>query len=283
MCPASNRSRRPDPPPTDTVARGLARAGAVLLHAVPRLVRAVPRLVRRLRNAPNPRLTGIGSGLFCAATMFLLACLDRVLLDGSLMVYGALFLPVSALTALWVRRADLLTAPVAVPIGFALGALPIVGDADGGVTSRLMGLFTALAMYAGWLYGGTLIAGVITTARKLRLIWLMNRRAAAQGRNVPAAGFRGTATGRSGYSAAPGVSAPGRAGRVAPGPRSAAGPGGGAGAGTASRTGGGRFSGGKGKGTGGSGSGGSAAGAPRRRLRPPHPGEGPPRPRRRPA
>jgi uncharacterized membrane protein AbrB (regulator of aidB expression) len=37
-----------------------------------------------------------------------------------------------------------------------------------------MGLATALATQAGWLYGGTLVAGVIATVRKVRL---MRRRA----------------------------------------------------------------------------------------------------------
>ncbi|MEV0226149.1 DUF6542 domain-containing protein [Streptomyces sp. NPDC050704] len=131
-------------------------------------------LVQAVRRFPNPRLTGLGSGLFCAASMFALACLDQLLFGASLVVYGVLFLPVCALTAVWVRRADLVTAPVAVPIAFAVGLLPIA-DSDGGIGGRLMGLFTALAMHAGWLYGGTLVAGLIVTVRKVRL---MSRRAA---------------------------------------------------------------------------------------------------------
>ncbi|MGW8880044.1 DUF6542 domain-containing protein [Streptomyces mirabilis] len=123
---------------------------------------------------PNPRLTGLGGGLFCAATMFALACLDQLLFGASLVVYGVLFLPVSALTALWVRRGDIVTAPVVVPIAFAFGLLP-VADGGGGIGGQLMGLVTALATQAGWLYGGTLVAGVITTVRKVRL---MTRRAA---------------------------------------------------------------------------------------------------------
>ena len=106
--------------------------------------------------------------------MFALACVDRWLFDGSMVVYGVLFLLVSTLTALWVRRADLVTAPVAVPIAFAVGLLPIA-DSDGGFGGRVMGLITALALHAGWLYGGTLIAGVIASVRKVRQ---MMRRAA---------------------------------------------------------------------------------------------------------
>ncbi len=153
------------------------------------------RLVRALRNAPNPRLTALGTGLFCVAAMFLLACLDLTLLGGSTagpVVYGVLFLPVSALTALWVRPADLLTAPIAVPIGFAAGMLPLCGG-TGGFGGRVVGLVTALAMNAGWLYGGTLIAGLIATVRKIRL---MGRRAAVRQR--AAAGTGGAALLRDG-------------------------------------------------------------------------------------
>ncbi|WP_458245470.1 DUF6542 domain-containing protein [Streptomyces sp. MAI_2237] len=118
---------------------------------------------------PNPRLTGLGGGLFCGAVMFVLGCLDDLLLGGSPTVYGVLFLPVCVLTAAWVRKGDLVTAPVVVPIAFAVGLLP-VADSSGGVLGRLMGLVTALATQAGWLYGGTLIAGVIATVRKAALM-----------------------------------------------------------------------------------------------------------------
>ncbi|GAA2936089.1 hypothetical protein GCM10010518_23820 [Kitasatospora cinereorecta] len=124
-------------------------------------------MVMALRRFPDPRLTGIGAGLFAALAMFLLACLDRLLLDGSEVVYGLLFLPVSALTALWVRPADLVTAPISVPIAFAVGVIPIAGG-SGGFGGQTMAVVTALAVHAGWLYGGTLVAGLIATVRKVR-------------------------------------------------------------------------------------------------------------------
>lgn len=118
---------------------------------------------------PNPRLTGLGSGLFCVAMMFVLGCLDQLMFGASLTLYGLLFLPVCLLTAIWTRKGDLLTAPVVVPIAFAVGLLP-VADSGGGLAGRLMGLVTALATQAGWLYGGTLVAGVIATVRKVVLL-----------------------------------------------------------------------------------------------------------------
>ncbi|MGH4033975.1 DUF6542 domain-containing protein [Actinomycetota bacterium Odt1-20B] len=173
---AAARSRRPVPPFV------LALRRTRLFRKV-RQVRQLP-LYRTLRRMPNPRLTGLGSGLFCGAAMFLLACLLRVLFGGaaSLVAYGFLFLPVSALTALWVRPVDLVTAPVGVPIAFAAGILPISGG-EGGFGGQFMGLVTSLALHAGWLYGGTLVAGLIVTVRKIRLMG-QRRRAKAASRPV---------------------------------------------------------------------------------------------------
>ncbi|NEE16119.1 hypothetical protein G3M58_57830, partial [Streptomyces sp. SID7499] len=52
----------------------------------------MPPVVLALRRFPNPRLTGIGAGLFASLTMFVLACVDRLLFDSSELVYGLLFL-----------------------------------------------------------------------------------------------------------------------------------------------------------------------------------------------
>ncbi len=112
--------------------------------------------------------------------MVLLGYLDALLFGSSLTLYGVLFLPVCVLTAVWVRRGDLMAAPVVVPLAFAAGLIP-VADEGGDVGDHLMGLVTALATQAGWLYGGTLIAGLIVTVRKARLL---ARRAAARRRSV---------------------------------------------------------------------------------------------------
>ena len=134
-----------------------------------RPARTVPPVVLALRRLPNPRLTGLGAGLFGVATMLTLGCLDWLLFDGSAVVYGVLFLPVSALTALWVREADLVTAPISVPIAFAAGIVPISGG-TGGFGGQTMAVVTSLAVHAGWLYGGTLVAGLITCVRKIRVM-----------------------------------------------------------------------------------------------------------------
>ncbi|WP_432081459.1 DUF6542 domain-containing protein [Streptomyces sp. WAC 04229] len=132
------------------------------------------------RTMPNPRLTGLGSGLFCAAVMIVLGYLDALLFGASLTVYGVLFVPVCLLTAVWVRRGDLLTAPVVVPIAFAVGLVTVAESGDGGLGGRLMGIVTALATEAGWLYGGTLAAGSTVIVRRVRL--MRRRRAAARNR-----------------------------------------------------------------------------------------------------
>ncbi|MFJ8084156.1 DUF6542 domain-containing protein [Streptomyces sp. NPDC096205] len=145
--------------------------------------RPAPPRPPALRRLPDPRLTGLGGGLFCSAVMLALGSLDRLLFGASLTVYGVLFLPVSVLTALWVRRGDLMTGPVVVPIAFAAGLLTVTGGE--GVGGRLMGLFTALATQAAWLYGGTLAAGVIVTVRRFQPT---GRRPGPQARTRPPAG-----------------------------------------------------------------------------------------------
>ncbi|MER7477052.1 DUF6542 domain-containing protein [Streptomyces sp. NPDC126510] len=137
--------------------------------------RPAPAPAATTGGLPNPRLTGLGSGLFCTVVMFLLGLLCSTLFGTSLTAYGVLFLPVCALSALWVRRGDLMTPPVVLPIAFTVGLLP-VADGEGGTGGMLMGLVTALATQAGWLYGGTLIAGLIVIVRRIRLV---HRRRAA--------------------------------------------------------------------------------------------------------
>ncbi|MFI9581280.1 DUF6542 domain-containing protein [Streptomyces sp. NPDC052236] len=162
--------------PQGALAEGaLAESAPVYRVAARPAARPVPPVVLALRRLPSPRLTGLGGGFFSAVTMFVLGCLDWLLLDGSAVVYGLLFLPVCALTALWVREADLVTAPISVPIAFAVGIVPISGG-TGGMGGQIMAVVTALAVHAGWLYGGTLVAGLITCVRKVRTMGRRPRR-----------------------------------------------------------------------------------------------------------
>ncbi|MFD9035723.1 DUF6542 domain-containing protein [Streptomyces sp. NPDC059567] len=149
------------------VAARPGRPGSGRVERAEPVRRPVPPVALAMRRLPNPRLTGLGAGLFASATMLVLGLLDQLLLDGSPLAYGLLFLPVSALTALWVRTADLVTAPISVPIAFAVGVVPIAGG-TGGFGGQAMAVVTALAVQAGWLYGGTLVAGLITCVRKVR-------------------------------------------------------------------------------------------------------------------
>ncbi|MBT2405303.1 MULTISPECIES: DUF6542 domain-containing protein [unclassified Streptomyces] len=121
------------------------------------------------RRMPRPRLTGLGGGLLACAAMMLAAGIAWLLFDSSLFVYGLLFQPAAAATALWVRPADLITAPISVPIAFAAGVWPISGG-SGGFGGELMGVVSALSLHAGWLYAGTLVAALIVVVRKAVLI-----------------------------------------------------------------------------------------------------------------
>ncbi|MFJ2948185.1 DUF6542 domain-containing protein [Streptomyces sp. NPDC087226] len=172
---------RGDGPPLPPQARraedgGAARPARPSRPArVPQRRPAPPRAAAR--RLPGPRLTGLGSGLFCGLVMLVLGLLTEALFGSSPTVYGVLFLPVCALTALWARDGDLLIAPVVVPIAFAVGLVP-VADLGSGTLEGLMGMVTGLATQAGWLYGGTLTAGVIVLFRRVRRVRMVNRRAA---------------------------------------------------------------------------------------------------------
>lgn len=129
--------------------------------------------------------------------MLALGLLTEVLFGASQTVYGVLFLPVCVLTALWVREGDLLIAPVVVPIAFAMGLVPVADNGGGGTLDRLMGLVTGLATQAGWLYGGTLVAGVIVLARRVRRVREGRRvRRERRGREVEAEVGRRVVRGR---------------------------------------------------------------------------------------
>ncbi|MEU3845143.1 DUF6542 domain-containing protein [Streptomyces sp. NPDC028635] len=170
---------RPGRPVPGGARRADAGPGAAQRRAVS-VRRPAPPLARPGRRLPNPRLTGLGSGLFCSAVMIVLGLALRVLFGASSATptaYAVLFLPVCVLTAVWVRNGDLLTAPVVVPIAFAAGLVPLVDGGDG-LGGRLMNLVTALATEAGWLYAGTLTAGVIALTRRLGLA---RRRIAGRG------------------------------------------------------------------------------------------------------
>ncbi|MFJ8130735.1 DUF6542 domain-containing protein [Streptomyces hydrogenans] len=187
------RPQTPLTPPGALVEVEGAGTGAATVYRVgaPATARRpAPPVVQALRRLPSPRLTGLGAGLFAAAAMLVVGFLDWLVLDGSPLAFGLLFLPVSALTALWVRTADLVTAPIAVPIAFAVGVVPIAGG-TGGFGGQAMAVVTALAVHAGWLYGGTLIAGVIASVRKARDMGRRRRRPAGPG--GPAGAARGPA------------------------------------------------------------------------------------------
>ncbi|MBP2584472.1 hypothetical protein J3A78_004950 [Streptomyces sp. PvR006] len=186
------------------------RAGAPGAVAGKPTGRPVPPVVLALRRLPQPRLTGLGAGLFASAVMLTLGFLDRLLVDGSPVVYGLLFLPVSALTALWVRAADLVTAPIAVPIAFAVGVVPIAGG-TGGFGGQAMAVVTALAVHAGWLYGGTLVAGLIASVRKVREMGRRHHLVRTAAASAPAAG--GASAGSSAGASPVAGEAPGAGGR----------------------------------------------------------------------
>ncbi|RLU99508.1 hypothetical protein CTZ27_16180 [Streptomyces griseocarneus] len=119
-------------------------------------------------RAPTARLTGLGSGLLTTVVMLAVGSLSS-LVGAPPTVYGFFFLLASAACALWVRTADLVTAPVTAPIAFAVGAVPL-SDGPDTFGGHVMGLVTVLSLHAGWLYSGTLLAALIALVRRMAVI-----------------------------------------------------------------------------------------------------------------
>ncbi|MFE1150049.1 DUF6542 domain-containing protein [Streptomyces albidoflavus] len=193
------------PPAAPGPRRGQEAARTVRSRAArPARPAARPRGV--VRRMPRPRLTGLGAGLLSTASMVVAGAVAWLLPVGAqTVVFGVLFLPVCALTGLWVRPADLAMGPVVVPLAYAIGVLPVAEGGGAGFTGQVMGLVTTLALNAGWLYGGTLVAGVIVTVRKVRLMSAARRKARSAPRR-PAAEQAAPRTGqesRTGHEAGP--------------------------------------------------------------------------------
>ncbi|MFD7666872.1 DUF6542 domain-containing protein [Streptomyces sp. NPDC059788] len=118
---------------------------------------------------PAPRLTGLGCGLLGTLVLSLFAFLDRLLFDSAPTAYGVVFVLVGVCAGLWVRPYDLVTAPIALPIAYTLGTVPISHN-TGGFGGLLMGVFSVMATQAGWLYAGTLACALIVLVRKAAAI-----------------------------------------------------------------------------------------------------------------
>ncbi len=128
---------------------------------------------RQRRRFPRPRLTGLGCGVLATAAMVAAAWLCKPL-GGVPALYGVLSVLTCAATAVWVRPADLICAPIAAPIAFATGLLSTAGP---------MATLTELALRAPWVFAGTLTAGVIVLVRRgLDLLRRQLRRRRAEAR-----------------------------------------------------------------------------------------------------
>lgn len=171
----------PAPAGADDESAAVYRSGRP--RSVPPVL-AVLQKLRWLRRMPGPKLTGLGCGLLALLLMLAAGTLDRLLPGGhSPSAYGIAFLVASAVCALWVRPTELTAAPVALPIAFFVGLVPVSEGAA--VADRLVDLVTALALDALWLYAGTLLAVLTVSARKVVLLASRAaRRAAADDRGT---------------------------------------------------------------------------------------------------
>ena len=115
------------------------------------------------------RLTAIGGAVVTLGATFLGGAVDYWLFDGVGILMGLVYVVASFQVAIRVRPIDLAAAPISGPIAFAV-TLAVLSPAPGpGFIGHAVGLATALALQAGWLFTGTLVSVVITLARHLAL------------------------------------------------------------------------------------------------------------------
>jgi hypothetical protein len=162
--------------PAGTSRTGTARTGGTASSADPtRATRAqTPRTTGTTRAARTrtarlrPRLTGLGTAALVTVVTVLAGLLDSLLFHGPGTFFGVVFVLVCAAAAVYVRPYDLVAAPVAAPIAFALGIVLTADGGSGGLVGHLVAVFTGLALMTGWLYTGTVLAAVIVGVRALR-------------------------------------------------------------------------------------------------------------------
>lgn len=146
-----------------TAVRGGLPRGPLLLRAA------------RLRRT-EPRLTGLGTGVFITLAALAGGAADSLITGEPGTLFGVVFLLACLAAGLFVRPYDLSAAPVSAPIAFTI-ALAVTADGEGGgFTGHVMGLLTGLATLTGWLYGGTVGAAMIAAARKVAYVMRERRR-----------------------------------------------------------------------------------------------------------
>ncbi|MEU3754368.1 DUF6542 domain-containing protein [Streptomyces olivoreticuli] len=175
------RRTPPVPRPSSPVGHPVGKGGTATVYRA-RSGRASPPL-----RVPGPRLTGFGCGLLTTLAMLAVGALDSVA-GRSPGVYGVFFLLAGSACALWVRPADLVTAPVTAPIAFAVGAVPLAEGPDS-FAGQAMGLVTVLSLHAGWLYAGTALTALIALTRRM-LVIRQQRRDRARPRRRPSRPLR---------------------------------------------------------------------------------------------
>ena len=142
-----------------------------------------PRQAAGTRTAPRPgpagprpggpgaphRLTAAGGAVVTLGATLLGGALDFWLFGGAGIVMGLVYIATCFQVAVRVRPADLAIAPVCGPIAFALTLLVMGAGPDDSVLGRIVGLATALALQAGWLFSGTAVSVLIVLARRIAL------------------------------------------------------------------------------------------------------------------
>ncbi|MFC1432785.1 DUF6542 domain-containing protein [Streptacidiphilus sp. N1-3] len=119
-------------------------------------------------SAPH-RLTAVGGAVVMLGATLLGGAADFWLFGGAGIAMGLVYVATCFQVAVRVRAADLAIAPICGPIAFAATLVLLGAGPDHSFLGRVVGLATALALQAGWLFTGTAVALLIVLARHIAL------------------------------------------------------------------------------------------------------------------
>ncbi|WP_407560845.1 DUF6542 domain-containing protein [Streptomyces sp. 184] len=177
--------------------------------------RPVPPVLRALLRPPGPRLTAAGGGLLAVSVMLGTGAFVQVVMGTAPVFFGVVFLVLSVCCALWIRPADAVAAPIAMPIAFAAGTLA-VGEGSDGISSHVMAAGTTLALEAPWLYGGTLLAAAVALLRHFVMLAVRRGPGGGGSGGAPVRSSSGAPPASRSRRRAPGQPAPGQPAPVSP-------------------------------------------------------------------
>ncbi|KRV47031.1 hypothetical protein AQ490_09750 [Wenjunlia vitaminophila] len=126
-------------------------------------------------------MTSAGTGVVLLLLSLAAGVADAQTGDDYGFLFGVGFVAACLVTTVWVRRSDVVAAPVCAPLAYAVALAVTTPSDDEGLLQRAVTVATDLAVNADWLYAGTAVAVALALLRHLA----GNRRDRQERRSAP--------------------------------------------------------------------------------------------------